>query len=449
MSTWGNLYERPDPAIWDQPIVRSALAERDMVTVYRALKRHGVSQRRIALLTGQAQPEVSAIARGRQVMTYDVLARIADGLGIPRGFMGLAYIPTSENPTHQDPSQREAVSPVPDRREFMGLLAKIAMGATLTSADLALLSSPAVATPTPSRVGHTEVDQLRELTRVLWTQEQKLGGGAVRDAVIAQLGWARGLLKATHTDDVDHQLRATLSDLLALAGWASHSVGLPGPALRYTGQALAVAREANDHLRAALALNQIGRVYVQDRHYTEAHNAFTLAALSADHSTSGEARALILASHARAYAESGNVARAIDTLTRAEDALTYSGGAPLPQPRTYTHTLLTGETGLVYTILATHEPAYATKAIDTLTEATSQPHTTRTKRLTFLLADLATAHLAGGDAETGVAIGHRVADMATHIRSNRLAEHLASLRVAAQLHSPNSPAAALIHHIPT
>ncbi|GAA2975279.1 helix-turn-helix domain-containing protein [Actinokineospora diospyrosa] len=83
MSTWGDPNDRPDPAIWDHPVMRAALAERDIVTVYRTLKRHGISQRRIAHLTGQAQPEVSTIARGRQVITYDVLARIADGLGIP------------------------------------------------------------------------------------------------------------------------------------------------------------------------------------------------------------------------------------------------------------------------------------------------------------------------------------------------------------------------------
>ncbi len=211
--------------------MRTALASHDITTVFTLLRRHGMSQRRIGALTGQAQPEISAITRGRHVVSYDVLSRIADGLGIPRGLMGLAYTPT-------DPPPREAAPTMPDRREFMGLLAKITMGATLTTADLALLATPAVATPTPSRIGTTEVDQLRELTRVLWTQEKQLGGGAVRDAVLAQLGWARSLLTTTHTDEVGHQLRAVLSDLLALAGWSSYDVGLIGPALRYTGQAL-------------------------------------------------------------------------------------------------------------------------------------------------------------------------------------------------------------------
>ncbi|GAA2975270.1 hypothetical protein [Actinokineospora diospyrosa] len=328
----------------------------------------------------------------------------------------------------------------------MGLLAKIAMGATLTTADLALLSSPAVATPTPSRVGTTEVDQLRELTRVLWTQEQQLGGGAVRNAVIAQLGWARTLLNAPHTDNVDHQLHAVLSDLLTLAGWSSHGVGLAGPALRYTGQALTIARQANDHMRAALALNQIGRIYTQSRNYTEAHNAFTLATLSADQADSGQTQALVYASHAQAHASTGQPLRAVDTLIRAESALTNPDN-PLPAPRTYTQTLLTGETGLIYTTLATQQPTYATQAIDTLTETTSQPHTLRTKRLAFLLTDLATAHLTGGDPEAGAHIGHQVADTAAHIRSNRLVERLEVMRAASERHPTNSQAVELGHRI--
>jgi hypothetical protein len=34
--------------------MRAALAERDVAAVYRLLQRHGVSQRQIAALTGQA-----------------------------------------------------------------------------------------------------------------------------------------------------------------------------------------------------------------------------------------------------------------------------------------------------------------------------------------------------------------------------------------------------------
>src|SRR3954463_8431332 len=80
-----------DPVVWERPQMRQGLAARDMATVYGLLQRIGISQRHIAALTAQSQSEISEILKGRQVMAYEVLGRIADGLGIPRGYMGLAY----------------------------------------------------------------------------------------------------------------------------------------------------------------------------------------------------------------------------------------------------------------------------------------------------------------------------------------------------------------------
>lgn len=82
---------RIGPEIWRRPDMRAALGARDMQAVYRLLQRHGMSQRRIAAMTGQSQSEISEILGGRRVVAYDVLVRIADGFGVPRGYLGLAY----------------------------------------------------------------------------------------------------------------------------------------------------------------------------------------------------------------------------------------------------------------------------------------------------------------------------------------------------------------------
>lgn len=79
-----------DATVWERTDMREALAVRDICTVYRLLQRFGVSQRRIAARVGQSQSEISEILGGRKVRAYDVLVRIADGLGVPRGWMGLA-----------------------------------------------------------------------------------------------------------------------------------------------------------------------------------------------------------------------------------------------------------------------------------------------------------------------------------------------------------------------
>lgn len=76
--------------VWEDPEMRIALAGREVSTIYRLLRRSGVSPDQIRAFTGQSPSEVSEILNGRRVVAYDVIVRIADGLGIPRGYMGLA-----------------------------------------------------------------------------------------------------------------------------------------------------------------------------------------------------------------------------------------------------------------------------------------------------------------------------------------------------------------------
>ncbi|WP_433530614.1 helix-turn-helix domain-containing protein [Micromonospora sp. CA-263727] len=88
-----------DPRWWtvgsfeDRPLT-AALRQRDIGTVYRFLKSRGWSQSALAAATGTTENQVRAVIRRHQrVMSYDVLERIATGLEIPRGLMGLAYGP--------------------------------------------------------------------------------------------------------------------------------------------------------------------------------------------------------------------------------------------------------------------------------------------------------------------------------------------------------------------
>ena len=85
-----DVRESPGQETWQLPEMRAAVQVRNFTAIYRLLQKLGYSQQRIAALTGQSQPEVSAIIHGRKVMAYDVMRRIVDGLGIPRGLAGLA-----------------------------------------------------------------------------------------------------------------------------------------------------------------------------------------------------------------------------------------------------------------------------------------------------------------------------------------------------------------------
>jgi len=71
--------------------MRKALGTRDVATVFRILQRYGLSQRAISARIGMAQSEVCDILKGRRRVTaHEVFVRLADGYGLPRGWLGVA-----------------------------------------------------------------------------------------------------------------------------------------------------------------------------------------------------------------------------------------------------------------------------------------------------------------------------------------------------------------------
>ena len=86
-----------DPTWWTSSTyegrpMREILRRRDIPAVFRFLASRGWSRAAIAAATGLSESRVRGIRQGRQQITsYDVLERIADGLGIQRGLIGLAY----------------------------------------------------------------------------------------------------------------------------------------------------------------------------------------------------------------------------------------------------------------------------------------------------------------------------------------------------------------------
>jgi len=86
-----------DPAWWagqsyeGRPL-HEILHARDIGTLFRFLNGNGWSRAAIAAACGLSETRVRAIILGRQKVTsYEVLERIARGLRIPPGWIGLAY----------------------------------------------------------------------------------------------------------------------------------------------------------------------------------------------------------------------------------------------------------------------------------------------------------------------------------------------------------------------
>jgi transcriptional regulator with XRE-family HTH domain len=212
---------------WGQPGMRAALAQRDITAVYRLLARAGLSQRRIGALTGQSQGEVSEIIHGRQVLSYDVLARIADGLGVSRGWMGLAYDPSSEryasdikvgdNP-HTTTTIEEASEPV--KRRLLLASATMALVDRPVLGALVALDQTPVATPLPTKIVQSDVDALHALTEELRALG-RAGHGGMPEVLRPIVHRADRLERLPATSDaVQRALWSQIADLHTLTGWA-------------------------------------------------------------------------------------------------------------------------------------------------------------------------------------------------------------------------------------
>lgn len=83
------------PDVLARPDLQRALREHDFAEAFRTIKKHGgLSQNAIANACGLTPGKVSTIMKGSaQVTSFDVLARIADGLHIPGDMLNLAPRP--------------------------------------------------------------------------------------------------------------------------------------------------------------------------------------------------------------------------------------------------------------------------------------------------------------------------------------------------------------------
>ncbi|MGH3692895.1 MAG: helix-turn-helix domain-containing protein [Pseudonocardiaceae bacterium] len=202
------------------PGMRHALAQRDITTVYRLLKEHGISHRTIAEATGQSQSEVSEILGGRCVMGYDVLVRIANGLDIPRGAMGLAYDGDSTEPVAESEVDEDV-----ERRNLLAIGGAIVFGATVFGEPRPVTLRDVLLAP-PKRISAVDVTALEQTTARLNVLDREAGGMAAREALAATAKTGETLLTSQATPEVHTQLRYAVSEAHRLAGWASGDIGL-------------------------------------------------------------------------------------------------------------------------------------------------------------------------------------------------------------------------------
>lgn len=432
---------------WRQQEMRAALAARDISTVYRLLRRVGVSQRQIAAMTGQSQSEVSEILKGRQVMAYDVLARIADGLGIPRGFMGLAYDEATATsvvgpPGDEHAEEDESVK----RRKFLAHAAAVTMGAAVFGTDQGQWTPGPSQTPAPGRVGLSDVRQIEASTKALRGLDYQYGGGACRDAVVAQLSWANRMLDASVADTVKARLFTAVADLHNLAGWTSFDIDLVDSARFHFSKALELAREAENHSLLANVLYRMGKIYMERNAPNDALKLFQLGQIAAQDSGSELAVALLCANEAWAYSMLGDAEQTQKMMGRAQDEFARADPRRTPTWARHCDELeVYSSTGTVhFTLARTADPKsvdtakHVRLAIPNLQRAIDGYGPDMARTHAFNLTTLAAAHLHDGDVTHGVRLGRQALEMAAEVKSSRIGARLKPLQEEAQRHAHNA-----------
>jgi transcriptional regulator with XRE-family HTH domain len=431
MNSIGSQSSSVTREVWDDQEMRNALAAREVSTIYKLLRRKGVSQRQIAAMTGQSQSEVSEILKGRQVMAYDVLVRIADGLGVPRGYMGLAYdevtaarvAETREAPEAEEPENVK-------RRKFLAHAAAVAVGAHVLGADSGSWVSNPVLTPAPGRIGMTDVRQVEAATRALRSLDYQYGGGFCRDAVVAQLSWGQQMLSASGTEVVKQRLHVALADLHNLAGWTSFDIGLIDSARNHFGRALELAKAGDSNQLVANILYRMGRVYLHKDSPDDALKMFQLGQIAAQESGSELAVAVICANQAWAYAMMGHEEQTMKLIGRTRDEFARANAAEAEDwVKFFNEDDVYAMIGTVHTVLAQQVDTKHTKfAIPALHRAISSYGDDMARSKAFNLSFLATNHLLDGDIDHGAKIGHQAVDLAQHLKSRRVRDRLLPLK---------------------
>jgi transcriptional regulator with XRE-family HTH domain/tetratricopeptide (TPR) repeat protein len=424
-----------DPGWWDTASIdgrplRDVLAGRDMTALFRFLRRRGLSRARIAGLTGLSETRVRQIWQGRQQITsYEVLERLAHGLGIPRGYLGLGYTDAADTAA---PVPAQSVDPADDPG-FLATLAAVAVSSASTDLARVPPTDTAARDPVPTVVTAHHVDVLCEVTGRHRLSDAEYGGGCCRDSAVAYVRWATGMLHSRFTHEaVERRFKKALADLHQVAGWACHDLGDHHQARRHLVAALALAREAGDLAQAAGCFYRLGRVSMHQQRAGEALKLWQLGHLVAQDSGCPVAVAVLCANQAWAYAHLGDDTQARDHLRRAEAEL---GRADPDTAPAWARFFLApadfdGMSTLAYTSLATHRqhrPVYAPIAADRAERALALRRPGESRSRVFDAVSAATAHLLTGQAAAAHTHAQLAVDLAATVASQRVHDRLSQM----------------------
>jgi transcriptional regulator with XRE-family HTH domain len=371
---------------------RHALAHRDITTVFRILRDAGVSQTRLAHATGQQQSEISEIISGRQVQSVALLERIADGLGVRRGWMGLAYdLDLEPEPATPEDGLTEDESTA----NLLRHAATVIWGRPVfgPANPISVKDTPS---PVPRRIGPADVAHIVATTERLVQLIGDLGGIPMTDALNAHARASEALLDAAMSEPVRTRLLLALSDAHRGAGSAAAGAGLPDLARQHFTRAMDCAGAGHDLRRAVANLDSLGRLELRANLEYDCAWALGLLGLAGD---------------------------AMAALRRARD--TYQAASDEPRPWKYFAATLPYVEGCTYLALGRFGPAVVAFAA----AEGGASHAVRCS--VDNVGSLATAQLRCGELRSGLHTAERAIGLVKRLRSVSVLARLAPLQEAA------------------
>lgn len=311
-----------DPVLYQRDDLRAAIARHDFATVYQVLRDEvGLSQRRIATLTGQAQSEVSEILSGRQVLVYSVLRRIVTGLDIPPELAGLGWHGPDGSGAYPEQVR------VADSEEAENMLRRHLLaqgGIAITGAAVAKLGEFLAELPGPSaallpaQLSQVHVTQVQSVTRRLAEADNR--AVCAPELLSAGAAWAGRLLTVPGADPVKRALKVAVAELHVEAGWAAFYTELAYQrTLYHYARALDLATEAGDAYLQAIILNYGGMASAEQGHLNDGLKMLQCARVAAWNIPRAEERAVVVGEVGRAAVEATGLANAATVLTQLGD----------------------------------------------------------------------------------------------------------------------------------
>lgn len=243
------------------------------------------------------------------------------------------WLPTGEVPGLRQPWDHTgtvdalcevAVRTPLERRNFL----------VLVGADLLLPAYMWQANPGPwlargeggKHVGSALMDEIEKLIPARQRMDDERGGGALLDALNADLRFVTDILKdGTYERGIETRLYRATAQIARLAGWAAFDGGQHAAAQQYYLAALRAANMIGDHTQAANVVGEMGMHAYETGHPTDATKLLDVAT-SAAQRTPALVQALIWSNAGRAQASAGNSTEARKAFDRSADHLDRSSG---------------------------------------------------------------------------------------------------------------------------